>query len=49
MKVRSGGVKQVELIFPESLLKSEELIESLKGQLQHREPHHRKAMWKCLM
>jgi len=44
-----GRCKQVELIFPESLLKSEELIESLKGQLQHREPHHRKAMWKCLM
>jgi hypothetical protein len=39
----------VELIFPQSLLKSKHLLEQLEKQLKHREPHHRKAMWKCLM
>ncbi|GAA5937978.1 Mrx19p [Sporobolomyces koalae] len=38
----------VELIFPPSLLDSTKLIEQLQSQLRHREPHHRRAMYKCL-
>ncbi|KAM0789869.1 hypothetical protein ACM66B_006715 [Microbotryomycetes sp. NB124-2] len=45
-----SGMKgeQVELLYPKSLLEPKALVESLEKQLDHREPHHRKAMWKCL-
>ncbi|GAA5979364.1 hypothetical protein JCM5350_003881 [Sporobolomyces pararoseus] len=39
----------VELVYPESLLKDKELLEQLEKQLRHREPHHRRVMWKCLI
>ncbi|KAK4046031.1 hypothetical protein OIV83_006420 [Microbotryomycetes sp. JL201] len=46
-----SGMKgeQVELLYPKSLLEPKTLVESLYKQLDHREPHHRKAMWKCLI
>lgn len=47
--VLRDALVQVELIFPPSLLKPEALLEQLEKQLKHREPHHRKSMWKCLM
>lgn len=40
---------QVELLYPASLLNDKALVDSLKSLLEHREPHHRSAMWKCLL
>ncbi|GAA6059136.1 hypothetical protein JCM10212_003883 [Sporobolomyces blumeae] len=45
----SGRNEPVELLFPPSLLEPTPLLDALKTQLEHREPHHRKAMWKCLL
>ncbi|BGP52070.1 hypothetical protein JCM10450v2_008041 [Rhodotorula kratochvilovae] len=40
----------VELLYPPSLLKDEKaLLDALKEQLDHREPHHRSAMYRCLI
>lgn len=40
---------QVTLLYPPSLLSPGPLLDALKAQLAHREPHHRRAMWKCLL
>ncbi|KAI5479494.1 hypothetical protein MNV49_003436 [Pseudohyphozyma bogoriensis] len=40
---------QVALYYPPNLLESEALLASLKSQLAHREPHHKSAMYKCLL
>jgi hypothetical protein len=40
---------KVSLVYPESLLAPGPLVDALKAQLAHREPHHRRAMWRCLM
>ncbi|GAA5883479.1 hypothetical protein JCM16303_003821 [Sporobolomyces ruberrimus] len=47
--LKSSMYEPVELIFPPSLLRPEALLEQLEKQLKHREPHHRKSMWKCLI
>ncbi|GAA5908468.1 Mrx19p [Sporobolomyces salmoneus] len=47
--LKASMYEPVELIYPKSLLKSEALLEQLEKQLRHREPHHRNAMWKCLI
>ncbi|GAA5854945.1 hypothetical protein JCM9279_003581 [Rhodotorula babjevae] len=40
----------VELLYPPSLLPDEKaLLEALKAQLNHREPHHRGLMYRCLV
>ncbi|GAA5931204.1 hypothetical protein JCM1841_003487 [Sporobolomyces salmonicolor] len=39
----------VNLIYPPSLLDEPALLDSLKKQLENREPHHRRAMWRCLL
>ncbi|GAA6048745.1 hypothetical protein JCM3770_003939 [Rhodotorula araucariae] len=40
----------VELLYPSSLLKDEQaILDALKQQLDHREPHHRSAMYRCLI
>ncbi|GAA5997600.1 Mrx19p [Rhodotorula paludigena] len=51
-KPAQGGQpeKEVELLYPPSLLQDEQaLVAALKEQLDHREPHHRSAMWRCLL
>ncbi|GAA5869388.1 hypothetical protein JCM8547_008661 [Rhodosporidiobolus lusitaniae] len=45
---RKKAEEVVELIFPPSLLEEKQLIETLKKQLEHREPLHRAAMRKCI-
>ncbi|KWU45218.1 hypothetical protein RHOSPDRAFT_25285 [Rhodotorula sp. JG-1b] len=40
---------RVELLYPAGLLNDKALVDSLKSLLEHREPHHRSAMWKCLL
>ncbi|GAA6013841.1 hypothetical protein JCM11491_000442 [Sporobolomyces phaffii] len=47
--LKSSMYEPVELIFPPSLINKDALLEQLEKQLKHREPHHRKAMWKCLI
>ncbi|GAA5963989.1 hypothetical protein JCM3765_007829 [Sporobolomyces pararoseus] len=47
--LKSSMYEPVELIYPQSLMKDKELLEQLEKQLKHREPHHRRAMWKCLI
>lgn len=37
LTARLASLPQVELLYPESLLSPEELVESLKKQLEHRE------------
>ncbi|BGP27981.1 uncharacterized conserved protein [Rhodotorula toruloides] len=45
----SARVKEtVDVLFPASLLDDKALLSSLKASLEHREPHHRSAMMKCL-
>lgn len=40
----------VELLYPASLLPDEKaLLDALKHQLDHREPHHRSLMYRCLV
>ncbi|GAA5927350.1 hypothetical protein JCM3775_002523 [Rhodotorula graminis] len=40
----------VELLYPPSLLPDEKaLLDALKAQLDHREPHHRGLMYRCLI
>jgi len=40
----------VELLYPPSLLPDEKaLLDALKAQLDHREPHHRGLMYRCLV
>ncbi|GAA5894907.1 hypothetical protein JCM8208_006103 [Rhodotorula glutinis] len=42
--------ESVELLYPPSLLPDEKaLLEALKAQLDHREPHHRGLMYRCLI
>ncbi|GAA5982723.1 hypothetical protein JCM10908_006761 [Rhodotorula pacifica] len=41
--------EDVELLYPSSLLSDKALLDQLKTLLEHREPHHRSAMWKCLL
>ncbi|BGO96027.1 hypothetical protein NBRC10512_002445 [Rhodotorula toruloides] len=46
----SAHVKEtVDVLFPPSLLDDKALLSSLKASLEHREPHHRSAMWRCLL
>ncbi|KAM0749469.1 hypothetical protein T439DRAFT_303371 [Meredithblackwellia eburnea MCA 4105] len=40
---------KVTLLFPPSLLSKGPLLDALKSQLKHREPHHKNAMYKCLL
>ncbi|SCV74612.1 BQ2448_7641 [Microbotryum intermedium] len=40
---------KVSLIYPSSILKEAELKESLRKQLDHREPLHKKAMYRCIL
>ncbi|SCZ98357.1 BZ3500_MvSof-1268-A1-R1_Chr3-2g06318 [Microbotryum saponariae] len=55
IKAGSDGVAarrqedKVSLIYPSSILKEPELKESLRKQLDHREPLHKKAMYKCIL
>ncbi|GAA6015125.1 hypothetical protein JCM10207_003610 [Rhodosporidiobolus poonsookiae] len=39
----------IEILYPPSLLSDTTLLSSLKDQLAHREPHHRRAMYRCLI
>ncbi|GAA5871764.1 hypothetical protein JCM1840_003994 [Sporobolomyces johnsonii] len=45
----SSKDEPVDLIYPPSLLEEQALLDSLKKQLENREPHHRRAMWRCLL
>lgn len=44
-----GEDGKVTLLYPPSLLSPGPLLDSLKSQLNHREPHHKNAMYKCLV
>ncbi|KAK4705017.1 hypothetical protein P7C70_g1188, partial [Phenoliferia sp. Uapishka_3] len=46
---RPGDDGKVTLLYPPSLLSPGPLLDALKAQLAHREPHHKSAMWKCLL
>ncbi|KAL8277591.1 hypothetical protein RQP46_010023 [Phenoliferia psychrophenolica] len=46
---KEGDDGKVTLLYPPSMLSEGPLLDALKAQLAHREPHHKSAMIKCLV
>lgn len=40
---------KVTIVYPKSVLEPNAIIQTLKAQLAHREPHHRAMMRRCIL
>ena len=41
--------EKVTILYPKSILEPNSILETLKAQLNHREPHHRGMMRRCIL
>lgn len=40
---------KVTILYPKSILEPNSVLDTLKAQLAHREPHHRSMMRRCIL